>query len=492
EKNSQTLQFINTFISSMKEPIVVLNREAVIMAYNESFAKRFQTTEKRLKEKKFFNIDNGRWNIKLLKDQFKKAKNNNKHISGIEINLSSQEQEQMLLNVEIKSISFGDKQFFIFSIDQLDEEKINQELLKEIQIRDKIADIFLTTSDEETYHQVLQIILEIMDSKIGYFGYINEEGALVCPSMTREVWDKCQISDKDIVFPKEKWGGIWGESLRKEKSLIRSEDLNPPAGHIPLKNALCVPIFYKDNVIGQIVVSNKETEYKESDKKLLKKIATQISPILHARLERDKKEQEKQQIEARVKRSTRKEIIDALDKQILHQLFLNGKKSLNQIKKKVLKANGKKMSHTGINNRINKLIDANVLKIQGNVNLKQLGFQAAFFLIELENYDLLKEYISKAKECPRVFLIAPTTGNFHLALGIIGKKIDHINSCLNYCDVVSRKEIKNSKIIFAPQLEVPKYTPLDLFFNLANHEKLKEFCQDCESYINESCSGCGF
>ncbi len=45
---------------------------------------------------------------------------------------------------------------------------------------------------------------EVMKSKYGVFGYIDEDGAFVCPSMTRDIWDQCRVPDKDIVFPREK------------------------------------------------------------------------------------------------------------------------------------------------------------------------------------------------------------------------------------------------------------------------------------------------
>ncbi|MGV9199207.1 MAG: GAF domain-containing protein [Promethearchaeia archaeon] len=485
------LEFINSLISSIKDPLVLLNKNGVIVALNKSSEKLLQVDGNELKGKEFFKISKGKEDFSALKESFKKVKKQQTPIKGINVTFTPKTQEQKPLIVDIKPISFNKEQFFIFSIEEIRGESDSHELLKEIEIRDQILDIFLSTDEEETYHQVLQIVLDIMDSKIGYFGYINEEGALVSPSLTREVWDKCQVPDKNIVFPKDKWGGIWGESLRKEKSIIKNERLTPPKGHIPLKNVLCVPIFHQNELIGQIVVGNKDTDYREKDKELLEKIANQISPILYARLERDKKEKERQMMEVKLQENASEGAIDIVDKQILHQLFLDGKKSLNQMKKNVVKANGKKMSHTGINNRIDKLVDEDILNIQGNINLNRLGFQAAFVLIELENYDQLKEYVAHAKQCPRVFLIAPTTGSFHLILGIIGKKIEHINSCLNQCDIVGRKEIKNSEIMFSPHLTVPEHIPIDLFFNVRNKKKFQTACVDCESYKGGECSGCG-
>ena len=60
---------------------------------------------------------------------------------------------------------------------------------------------------------------ESTGSEYGVFGFIDERGDLVAPSMTRDIWDKCQMPEKSIVFPREEWGGIWGRALREAKSL---------------------------------------------------------------------------------------------------------------------------------------------------------------------------------------------------------------------------------------------------------------------------------
>lgn len=75
---------------------------------------------------------------------------------------------------------------------------------RELNIRNQVADIFLAMPDDEIYGGVLAVILKAMESRFGVFGYINEQGALVCPSMSRDIWDQCQVPDKDIVFPRDK------------------------------------------------------------------------------------------------------------------------------------------------------------------------------------------------------------------------------------------------------------------------------------------------
>ncbi|MBD3415049.1 MAG: PAS domain S-box protein, partial [Candidatus Aminicenantes bacterium] len=108
---------------------------------------------------------------------------------------------------------------------------------QEIKIRNQIAKIFLTVPDKDMYADALNIILESLDSKYGVFGYISEKGALVVPSMTRTVWDKCEVREKDIVFPKETWGSSsWPRAIREKKPNYTNKTSNlTPTGHIPIE-----------------------------------------------------------------------------------------------------------------------------------------------------------------------------------------------------------------------------------------------------------------
>ena len=173
---------------------------------------------------------------------------------------------------------------------------------RELYIRNKIATIFLTIPDDEMYGEVLQAILEAMESKYGIFGYIDENGDLIVPSMTRDIWEKCQIPDKTIVYPPDAWGGIWGKALIEKRSLYANEGLCVPEGHIPVTNALVVPIIYTGDTIGLLEVANKENGYDEKDKELLGTFSIHIAPILNARLQRDRQEKKRHEAEEALKR----------------------------------------------------------------------------------------------------------------------------------------------------------------------------------------------
>jgi PAS domain S-box-containing protein len=152
------------------------------------------------------------------------------------------------------------------------------------------------------YHQVLELIQEALGSSQGFFGYINEEGHLVCPTMSSGVWEQCDIEDKASVFPREEWGGLWGRSLQEKRAFHQNSGLNPPEGHIAVDNSLTVPIIHHDQVIGLFALANKKGGYTAEDQRLLEMLASYVSPILHARLEQDRMENHRQSDEAERRR----------------------------------------------------------------------------------------------------------------------------------------------------------------------------------------------
>ncbi len=166
-----------------------------------------------------------------------------------------------------------------------------------LELQNRIANTFLTTTDEALYNEVLNIVLDVLESSYGYFGYIDEDGNLNCPTMTRHIWDQCQIPDKSIIFPKESWSGLWGTSLKSKTTLFANDSLQLPKGHVPLTSALAVPILYHDQLIGQFVVANKAKGYDEKDAGMLESIARHVAPILHARLESKRNERKRKEAE---------------------------------------------------------------------------------------------------------------------------------------------------------------------------------------------------
>ncbi|NIM12548.1 MAG: PAS domain S-box protein, partial [Candidatus Aminicenantes bacterium] len=192
---------------------------------------------------------------------------------------------------------------------EIDERKQVEEDLQasvlELRIRNEILEIFHTTPDEQVYGELLKLFLEVFKSKYGTFGYFDQEGSFVIPSMTRDIyWQKCRVPDKEIIFKKATFSGIWARAIKEKKTLYLNDGpFSIPEGHIPIKNTMVSPIIFRDQVISAIHLANKETDYDEGDRGLLETIADYVAPVLNARLERDRLERERRRTEQAVLRS---------------------------------------------------------------------------------------------------------------------------------------------------------------------------------------------
>jgi PAS domain S-box-containing protein len=161
---------------------------------------------------------------------------------------------------------------------------------RELDLKNRIASVFLTASEEAMYADVLELVLEELQSEYGYFGYTDEDGKLFCPSMTRNVWQRCQMGGKEIVFDVDACCGLWAQSIKQRRTVLANWDLNVPEGHVPLRNALMVPLIKDGEVIGQIAVANAPEGFGAREQQMLESVADYVGTVLHARLMRRRQE----------------------------------------------------------------------------------------------------------------------------------------------------------------------------------------------------------
>ena len=209
--------------------------------------------------------------------------------------------QQIPILKTVVPMNVSGRQFLLESFIDISHRKGAEEALhrskRELGIRNRIADAFLNSSEDAVFPEVLAVIVEEMQSRFGFFGYIEEDGSVLFPAMTGGVWDLGHVAGKKRRFSPREWVGLWGRAMMEKRSLYSNQPGKVPNGHVPIQRALIVPLLHERELVGVFGVANKETDFDESDRATLERIATYVSPILHAREQRDLQERARRRAE---------------------------------------------------------------------------------------------------------------------------------------------------------------------------------------------------
>lgn len=187
------------------------------------------------------------------------------------------------LNLSLVRDPDGDPGYLIGEIQDITQRKLTQEALdREMNINNTLSrfsqKLLSTNNIEEISWLVLEDARVLTQSEYGYVGYIDPEtGNLICPTLTRDIWAKCNVRGKSIIFKQFKglygWSLKSGESTFTNKPSIDSRAEGIPEGHVPIKRFISVPASINNVTVGQIALANSERPYTKGDIQLIERFA---------------------------------------------------------------------------------------------------------------------------------------------------------------------------------------------------------------------------
>jgi signal transduction histidine kinase/DNA-binding response OmpR family regulator len=172
----------------------------------------------------------------------------------------------------------------------------NQQLVQEITERRRVemelsreSDVNLATAElsqqllspapvDDIAYRVLEHAKRITGSPHGYVGYIDSQtGYLVCPTLTRDVWDECRVSNKTVIF--KEFGHLWGWGLENRRPLLTNTPADDPRssgtppGHVPIRRFLSAPALIGETLVGQVAVANADDDYADRELDVMERLA---------------------------------------------------------------------------------------------------------------------------------------------------------------------------------------------------------------------------
>lgn len=165
--------------------------------------------------------------------------------------------------------------------------QINEQLRLEIEDRKKteaalqldesrLAALYqLGHMEESSLQEICDFAVEqgvqLTQSEYGYLFFMNEEETvLTVHAWSPEAMAICSVPGLPKVYAVEDTG-LWGEAVRQRRPIITNDYPSSeyrrgiPAGHVPIRRHMNIPVFEGNRIVAVAGVANKRTDYVDND-----------------------------------------------------------------------------------------------------------------------------------------------------------------------------------------------------------------------------------
>ncbi len=168
--------------------------------------------------------------------------------------------------------------------------------------------------------------------------------------------------------------------------------------------------------------------------------------------------------------------LDEIDLEIIKDLSQDGRERFVEIAKKI------GLTPVGIKNRAEKLINHEILKIQGLLNIEKFYSVSASIGVEAPP-DIISRLVKKFENCPLVYnLVRVSSGQHNLIIGVLAPDLKRINDFVKK-QIMSEEKIRNIHVNFGEIPIIPKGHSLPSFSDKSKKCLCEKKCNECEYFL---------
>lgn len=175
----------------------------------------------------------------------------------------------------------------------------------------------------------------------------------------------------------------------------------------------------------------------------------------------------------------RRKKIDEIDIGIIRELQLDGRIKLTDLAEKM------NLTHPSIYERLKKLIDKEIIKVQANINIAKLKLKAALIQLKMDSVSKLGEMLKKCGSCTKLVLLGMSSGEYNVFIILIGSGFNELKTLIerNF----TMPEIGDIKVSYG-EILYPTFFPINIGTDC--DRILNEICSKCAFYKLKICKGC--
>ncbi|HAJ28350.1 MAG TPA: hypothetical protein DCG53_14105 [Syntrophus sp. (in: bacteria)] len=176
-------------------------------------------------------------------------------------------------------------------IDITERKQAEQRLSEEVALKNFLLELFkkaLSLTDKDLYDYVLDYVVRITGSTIGFFHLVSEDQKnVILTTWNTEALNNCTAAYATH-YPLDQ-AGNWVDCVRLRRPVVYNEfpsspnQKGLPEGHTPIKRFMSVPVVEGDKVRIIFGVGNKSEEYNELDAGRIQVVANDLQRIMTQR-----------------------------------------------------------------------------------------------------------------------------------------------------------------------------------------------------------------